>query len=134
MQLDGDYSPIENHAGAPGKNIVIFSDGTGQYGGVMPDQRLPCPHSMSFLCRSSRGVAHGSALLPPDVFSSNRSTRYCQAVSGAVTTSSTFHIATPYSFIKNAPAASTEAELSKRVDRGLVCSCRDTRRRRSACS
>ena len=25
---------------ATGKNIVIFSDGTGQYGGIMPDQRL----------------------------------------------------------------------------------------------
>lgn len=25
---------------ASGKNIIIFSDGTGQYGGVMPDQRL----------------------------------------------------------------------------------------------
>jgi len=26
--------------GASGKNIIIFSDGTGQYGGVLPDQRL----------------------------------------------------------------------------------------------
>lgn len=25
---------------ASGKNIIIFSDGTGQYGGVLPDQRL----------------------------------------------------------------------------------------------
>lgn len=28
----------DNHP--TGKNIIIFSDGTGQYGGVMPDQRL----------------------------------------------------------------------------------------------
>lgn len=26
--------------GASGKNIIIFSDGTGQYGGLLPDQRL----------------------------------------------------------------------------------------------
>jgi hypothetical protein len=25
---------------ASGKNIIIFSDGTGQYGGVLPHQRL----------------------------------------------------------------------------------------------
>lgn len=34
---------LDNHSAtgrASGKNIVIFSDGTGQYGGIMPDQRL----------------------------------------------------------------------------------------------
>lgn len=32
--FSGSREPIR------GKNIIIFSDGTGQYGGVMPDQRL----------------------------------------------------------------------------------------------
>ena len=35
-----DPSDGEKSLDSAGKNILIFSDGTGQYGGVMPDQRL----------------------------------------------------------------------------------------------
>lgn len=40
MQLEDDDKPDDEQARQLSKNIVIFSDGTGQYGGVMPDQRL----------------------------------------------------------------------------------------------
>lgn len=40
MPREVDNKIVDDYANPPGKNIIIFSDGTGQYGGVMPDQRL----------------------------------------------------------------------------------------------
>ncbi len=46
MQLEDDHKPVSDHTRPLGKNIIIFSDGTGQYGGVMPDQRLSNVYKM----------------------------------------------------------------------------------------
>lgn len=39
MQLEFE-KPADRNLRSAGNNILIFSDGTGQYGGLRPDQRL----------------------------------------------------------------------------------------------
>ncbi|MBA4045669.1 MAG: hypothetical protein C0510_00200 [Erythrobacter sp.] len=65
--------------GASGKNIIIFSDGTGQYGGVLPDQRLSNIYKMYRAMRpgtqTSFDPAHQVAYYDPGLGSGELSGR-----------------------------------------------------------